>query len=144
MERNRPTKAGLVSLELMIAIGVFSFCAAICIGLFVQADLISKHSSDTNNAIHSARSVSEIYKSASGDIQATAQIIDENDLGRTELDGDTLTVWYECDGTELRLELAGRPKGAFPTAEVSVYSASGERHTGWLVAALETNMEGVS
>ena len=36
-ERIKPTRSGLFAIELLISIGVFSLCAAICVGLFVRS-----------------------------------------------------------------------------------------------------------
>ena len=36
MERIKPTRSGLFAIELLIAVGVFSLCAAICVGLFLS------------------------------------------------------------------------------------------------------------
>ena len=50
-ERIRPTRSGLFSIELMIAVGVFVFCSAICIGLFVRSEHISRDSADLVQAV---------------------------------------------------------------------------------------------
>ena len=40
----RSSRSGLLVIELVIAVGVFALCAAICVGLFVQADRVSRDS----------------------------------------------------------------------------------------------------
>lgn len=40
----RSSRSGLLVIELVIAVGVFALCAAICVGLFVQADSVSRDS----------------------------------------------------------------------------------------------------
>lgn len=71
-ERIRPTRSGLFTIELLMAVGVFSLCAAICMGLFVRAEVMSRNSSDLNRAVTEARSVVECFKAAGGDIERTA------------------------------------------------------------------------
>ena len=65
-ERIKPTKSGLFAIELLIAVGVFSLCAAICVGLFVRSEIISQDSADLNQAVTAARSASECFKAAVG------------------------------------------------------------------------------
>lgn len=73
-ERIRPTRSGLFAIELLIAVGVFSLCAAICVGLFVRAELMSRHSDDLNRAVTAARGAAECYKAAGGDLARTAEL----------------------------------------------------------------------
>ena len=62
-ERIRPTKSGLFAIELLIAVGVFSLCAAICVGLFVRSEVMSQESADltragtANTARHSTQKI---------------------------------------------------------------------------------------
>ena len=73
-ERIKPTKSGLFAIELLIAVGVFSLCAAICVGLFVRSEIISQDSADLNQAVTAARSASECFKAAGGDLERTAEL----------------------------------------------------------------------
>ena len=70
----RPTRSGLFTIELLIAVGVFIFCAAICLGLFARAETVSAESADLNMAVNKARAVSEGYKACSGDVSAAAKL----------------------------------------------------------------------
>ena len=63
-ERIRPTKSGLFAIELLIAVGIFSLCAAICMGLFVRSEVMSQEAADLNRAVSAARSAAECYKAA--------------------------------------------------------------------------------
>ena len=56
------------------AVGVFSLCAAICVGLFVRAELMSRHSDDLNRAVTAARGAAECYKAAGGYLARTAEL----------------------------------------------------------------------
>ena len=74
MERIKPTRSGLFSIELLIAVGVFSLCAAICVGLFVRSEVMSQDSADLNRAVTEARSAAECFKAAGGDLEKTAEL----------------------------------------------------------------------
>ena len=41
-ERIRPTRSGLFMIELLIAVGVFTLCAAVCVGLFVRSEVMRR------------------------------------------------------------------------------------------------------
>ena len=68
-ERIKPTRSGLFAIELLIAVGVFSLCAAICVGLFVRSEVMSQESADLTRAVSEARSVAECFKAAGGDLE---------------------------------------------------------------------------
>ncbi|MBR1660132.1 MAG: hypothetical protein IJ705_07430 [Oscillospiraceae bacterium] len=73
-KRIRPTRSGLLAIELLIAVGVFTLCAAICVGLFVRSEVESADSADLMRAVNEARSVAECFKAAGGDFERTAQL----------------------------------------------------------------------
>ena len=73
-ERVRPTRSGLFAIELVIAVGVFTLCAAICMGLFVRAETVSRRSADLNRAVSEARSAAECFKAAGGGLERTADL----------------------------------------------------------------------
>ena len=141
-DRIRPTRSGLFSIELMIAIGVFALCAAICVGLFVRSEVSSRQSADRVRAAAEARSVSECYKAAGGDLERTAaltggtpengRLILRFDEGWNLLDaGDptVLTFW---------LELSPVSSGELSTADVRVMEGdSQEALVSWQVSAWE-------
>ena len=91
-ERIRPTRSGLFAIELLIAIGVFALCAAICIGLFVRAEVLSADSADLNRAVAEARNVAECFKAAGGDLERTAELLDT-----TAGTGSRLLLRYDSD-----------------------------------------------
>ena len=74
MERIKPTRSGLFAIELLIAVGVFSLCAAICVGLFVRSEVMSQDSADLNRAVTEARSAAECFKAVGGDLEKTAEL----------------------------------------------------------------------
>ena len=130
--RIRPTRSGLFAIELLIAVGVFIFCAAICLGLFVKAETISADSVDLNRAVNEARSAAECYKAVGGDLEKTAALVGGS------VSGDKLTVVYDSDWNVLQgavqvsytLELDSK------SSKVSVTSGS-EELLNWPVAVLE-------
>ena len=73
-ERIKPTRSGLFAIELLISVGVFSLCAAICVGLFVRSEVMSQDSANLNRAVAEAQSVAECFKAAGGDLEKTAEL----------------------------------------------------------------------
>lgn len=118
-ERIRPTKSGLFSIELLICVGVFVFCAAVCSGIFVRAELMSRESEELNLAVSEARSLAERWKASGGDLDRTAV----QGGGRVE-DG---TLVLEREHLILRLS----PEEGTLTA-----TSDGRVLLGWTVAAL--------
>lgn len=153
MERIKPTRSGLFAIELLIAVGVFSLCAAICVGLFVRSEVMSQDSADLNRAVSEARSAAECFKAAGGDLERTAQ------LTGGQMMGDTVCIsydegWEKLDGggeSAFDVVLSLRPEDGYTGASLSVqrYDRSGKEAVGttiliWDIAALrsaETSME---
>ena len=73
-ERIRPTRSGLFAIELTLAVGVFTLCAAICTGIFAQSEVMSQDSEALSRAVNEARNVAECFKAAGGDLARTAQL----------------------------------------------------------------------
>ena len=125
-ERIRPTRSGLFAIELLIAVGVFALCAAICVGLFVRAEVISQESEETTRMIAEARSVVECWKAAGGDFARTAQLC--GGIGGES----AVTVLYDADWNPLpgllgdtpdemyRVNLAGQNKDGYVSADLWV------------------------
>lgn len=142
--RVRPTRAGLFFIELMIAVGVFAFCAAICIGLFTSAEKTSRSDMDLVQAMNVARDAGEYFKAAHGDLRETAGMTQ----GYVE-DGE-LTLLYDedwqqvspiqGDGAVFRLSLCPDREGeGYLVASIQVF-VQGEEDApmlSWEVAALE-------
>ncbi len=91
MERIKPTRSGLFAIELLIAVGVFSLCAAICVGLFVRAEVMSQDSANLSRAVGEARTAAECFKAAGGDLEKTAA------LAGGSLEGGALRLYYDGD-----------------------------------------------
>lgn len=154
MERIKPTRSGLFAIELLIAVGVFSLCAAICVGLFVRSEVMSQDSADLNRAVTEARSAAECFKAVGGDLEKTAE------LTGGSLEDGKLRLYYDQDwqkvggcgtGVEMlfllelipetgadfaaaRLEISGPVAAGDLTADAL---PEGECILSWNIAALE-------
>ena len=128
-ERIKPTRSGLFAIELLIAVGIFTLCAAICVGLFVRAEVISQDSADLDRAVREARSAAECFKAAGGDMEETAR------LTGGALAGEELLLRLDGD---LELTLTSAREDGYKTAVVSVKrNDTGENILMWDIAALE-------
>ena len=124
-QRVRPTRSGLFTIELLVAVGIFTLCAAICVGLFVRSEVISRDSADLNRAVTEAQRVAECFKAAGGDLSRTAEL-----CGCAP--GETaLTILYDANWQRLaagadgvfRLDLEASKQEGFVFAELSVIRA---------------------
>ena len=61
-------------IELTAAVGVFILCAAVCVGVIVQAEVMSRDSADLVRAVNEARNAAECFKAADGDLERTAAL----------------------------------------------------------------------
>ena len=137
-ERVRPTRSGLFTIELLVAVGVFTLCAAICVGLFVRSEVISRDSADLNRAVTEAQRVAECFKAAGGNLSRTAELCD------CVLEETVLTILYDADWKRLdgdeeevfRLELEAKEQKGFISAELSIArTGETEQLLSWPVAA---------
>ena len=144
-ERIRPTRSGLFAIELLISVGVFTLCAAICIGLFVRSDVMSRDSAELTRAVNEARSAAECWKAAGGDAEKAAALCGaKTDTGGRILlkfDSDWNRVTDATDTFQLYLT----PNAAEGIADdpgtsgavVSVVRDGTERLLSWEIEALE-------
>ena len=147
MERIKPTRSGLFAIELLIAVGVFSLCAAICVGLFVRSEVMSQDSADLNRAVTEARSAAECFKAVGGDLEKTAELTGGQIIGDTTLFISYDQSWHKLDaGAEgaFDITLTLRPEDGYTGASLSVqrYDRTEKETTGttilfWEIAALE-------
>ncbi|MDE7221415.1 MAG: hypothetical protein K2O45_17670 [Oscillospiraceae bacterium] len=145
-ERIKPTRSGLFAIELLIAVGVFSLCAAICVGLFVHSEVMSQDSADLNRAVSEARSAAECFKAAGGDVLRTAE------LTGGQVIENTIFVSFDENWEKLEpgaesafaVALYVKPDSGYTGASLSVqrYDRNGGEAVGttllfWEIAALE-------
>lgn len=150
-ERIKPTRSGLFAIELLIAVGVFSLCAAICVGLFVRSEIMSQDSAALNQAVNVARSVADCFKAAGGDMEKTAELTGGRivDQGRTiyldfDEDWNRLSSGFEGGRGFYRLRLMSVQKYFYHTSAAlevmwcdSREDVADEAILYWDVAALE-------
>lgn len=140
-EHIRLSRSSLFAIELLSAAGMFALCAAICIGLFVRAEVISASGAELNRAVEEARSAAECWKAARGDLAATAALCAATpgqDALRLYFDKD----WIRCsaetpDGFCVTL-LPQPPGDGVRLADVTAHESDkpDEVLLSWRVAAL--------
>ena len=141
-ERIRPSRSGLIAIEVMVAVGVFALCAAIAIGLLVRAELLSRESAGLTQAVSQARNAAECYKSAGGDLEETARLLgvpaEENGLRLSYDSGTARQPGEETADCVLTLTPLDTPGGdGLREAELTVTGREGETILTWTVAAWE-------
>ena len=119
---NRPTERSRTTLfliELAIALGVFAFCAAVCLGVFGTAKRLTRESDALSGASVAAQSAAECYKAAAGDLTACAALLN------TAPENGTLTLGYDetwhRTAEKVAFELVLVPRGE-RHAEVTVFA----------------------
>ena len=125
-ERIRPTKSGLFAIELLIAVGVFTLCAAISMGLFVKAEVMSRDSDDMTRIVAEARNTVECWKAVDGDFRRAAEL-----CGGEGAD-TALSVIYDENWNRLPAPAGSE---AAP-GEVYRINMAGERMDGYVFATL--------
>lgn len=106
MERKNASRSGMLLLELMMAILIFSLSAAVCIQVFVKAHDLSGRAEDLAQAVSSCASAAEILRTADShraglDLleQLCTQTQREDDLFRGRLEDAALEIsWQEDQG----------------------------------------------
>ncbi len=124
-ERIRPSKSGLFAIELMIAVGVFVLCAAICLGIFAKAEGMSRDSAELNRAVNEARNVAECFKAADGDFRYTAELCG----GRYDDGGVTV------ERPDFSLRLVPLSADGYAAGELTAFTET-QTLLRWTVAAL--------
>lgn len=106
MERKSASRSGMLLLELMMAILIFSLSAAVCIQVFVKAHDLSARAEDLAQAVNSCGSAAEILRTADSsreglDLleQMCTQTQREDSLFRSRLEDAALEIsWQEDQG----------------------------------------------
>lgn len=106
MERKNASRSGMLLLELMMAILIFSLSAAVCIQVFVKAHDLSARAEDLAQAVNSCGSAAEILRTADShreglDLleQLCTQTQREDSLFRGRLEDAALEIsWQEDRG----------------------------------------------
>lgn len=123
MRSRAKSKANLFLIELVIMLMFFAVAAAICLGIFSQAQLTSQKANSLSNASLKAQSAAECYKAANGDLNEAALLlggeVDENGSLMLCYDGKWQQVPLNAGGSsgkqqpECRfvIEIAALPDG---------------------------------
>lgn len=94
-------RTSLVLMEQLVMVLVFALAAALCLGVFVKADQISRETARRDEAVLLAQNGAEALKSCAGDLQKMAEILDgtSSDTGVTAISGAyTLEIELEDSG----------------------------------------------
>jgi len=135
-DRIRPTATGLFMTELLIAVGIFSLCAAVCLGLFAKAEVIRQDCADQDNAVEAAKSAAAAFRTC-----GWGEDLPELSGGKEE-DG-VVTILYDgawqpaVDGAAYTLTLTPVSEKPCPEAELRVTRRDGTELLCWRIAALE-------
>lgn len=89
--RSGRSKTTLFLMELIVAIGVFSLCAAVCLSLFASAAQMTAESEALNGAALSAQSAAECFKAEAGDLSRCAALLG----AETDAAGTALRLYYD-------------------------------------------------
>ena len=94
-------------IELLIAVGVFTLCAAVCVGLFVRSEVMSRGSDDLTRAVTEARNVVECWKASGGDFEKAAELCGGGG------GASALTVQYDADWNRIPYQFAENPNAVY-------------------------------
>lgn len=75
MKHRYASKSALFLMELLIAILVFAFTAAICMRIFVYAKQTADSAGDISIAVMSSQNAAECYKAYYGDLELTVKAL---------------------------------------------------------------------
>lgn len=86
-------RTSLVLMEQLVMVLVFALAAALCLGVFVRADAISRETAYRDEAVLLAQNGAETLKSCSGDPVKTAAILGGTvtEKGLNAVSGDYIT-----------------------------------------------------
>jgi len=122
--------------ELLMAVGIFALCAAVCLGLFAKAETVSQDCADQDRAVEAARSAAAAFRLC-GWQKELAEVSggsEENGVVTIPYDGD----WQPTEGeAAYSLTLTPVPEKPCPEAELRVTRNDGTELLCWRVAALE-------
>lgn len=131
-ERIRPTRSGLFAIELVVAVGVFTLCAAICMGIFAQSEVMSRDSATLSRAVNEARNAAERFKAVNGDLARMSER-----FGGRFANG-VLTFPYDAEGAAYEIRLTpDTPNSGYVLARLEAVRDDGETLLEWDIAALE-------
>ena len=90
--KNSGNKTGLFLIELIIALLLFAFCAAICVQIFASARQKARDSEALSHSVFLATSAAEGYRATNGDMTKVAALLGVDSDG-----GDVLAIRYDAE-----------------------------------------------
>ena len=133
MKHRYASKSALFLMELLIAMLVFTFTAAICMRIFVYAKLTADSAGDLSAAVTNVQNAAECYKAYKGDLDLITQALGQ--------DSDTSGGYIEYNIDEnLILKLTPDAENPKNKCGISVTSADGEEIYSITVSALASGV----
>ena len=156
MTNSSGSKSTLFLMEQLIVILIFSFCAAICVKIFVVSFMVVSDVNDTTNALRIAQNGAECYKAVSGDAEYAASILNGGVSVSKDDSGNSVVYynenWAACEKAEAVYILKfTEDKGKYAEESVSetllfnnisVEKITGEEITALTVAAIGKGIGG--
>ena len=149
MNNRSGSKSTLFLMEQLIVILIFSFCAAVCVKIFVVSYIMVSESNDMTNALRIAQSGAECYKAYSGDAEQAAKALG----GGTAKDNAILVYydknWRVCEESDAAYTLKfAEGTGQYTEnaserllfSDISVEKITGGEITSFTVAAIGRNV----
>ena len=68
-------KSSLLLMEQLVMVLVFALAAALCLGIFVKADRISRETASRDEAVLIAQNAAELLKATAGDAERTLAVL---------------------------------------------------------------------
>ena len=90
--KNSGNKTGLFLIELIIALLLFAFCAAICMQVFASARQKAQDSENLSHSVFLATSAAECYKATNGDLARVAELLGDGRVG-----ANAVTIQYDAE-----------------------------------------------
>ncbi|MEG1779493.1 MAG: hypothetical protein RR263_05265, partial [Oscillospiraceae bacterium] len=122
LPHKRSSKSGLFLIELMIMILFFSIASAVCIQLFVKANLISTDSRDLSMAVDKAQIAAEYFKSTDGSQTELIQLLNAQSCSEKIIVAYYDKNWLSCkpDNSTYSLQLKFTQPAPLVAAQITV------------------------
>ncbi len=96
--------------EQILAILFFALTAAVCVQLFVGSSNMSDDSGDLNYALMVAQNGAEAFKASHGDMEQTANILDDDNSYNADSDSGSIVIsydknWLVCDSDDAKYQM---------------------------------------
>ena len=112
------SRSMLFLMEQMIAIIVFAFCAAVCVRIIAEANILANHSNDMKNAIIVSENGAECFKAFSGDPDKITATLGGSYTGSKE--DALITIYYDDEW------MVSESGGAAYIMSIRIYEKSGD------------------